>query len=138
MESDPNYGFLTPARRATLRALATAFVPEIGQASPNQWATLEETLEHAIAQRPAAVQRQLAAFLKLLGVTARFRFGRSLTRTPAPDLSRFLEQLARSPIPMIRRGVWGLRTLVMMGWYTQPDVAAAIGYHASPAGWSAR
>ena len=138
MESDPIYRFLAGSRRDVLRALAPAFVPEIGKATPEQWAALEETLENALAQRSPALPRQLAAFLKLIAVAARFRFGRSLTRTPATDLSRFLEQLARSSIPMMRRGVWGLRTLVMLGWYTQPDVAATIGYHASPAGWSAR
>ena len=39
---------------------------------------------------------------------------------------------------LFRRGVWGLRTLVMMGWYTNPSVIAALGYRASAAGWEAR
>ena len=37
-----------------------------------------------------------------------------------------------------RSGIWGLRTLVFLGYYTRDDVAAFIGYRAHRDGWSAR
>ena len=43
--------------------------------------------------------------------------------------------LERAPFRLIRRGVWGLRTLVLMGYYTQPEVIAGLGYRADRAGW---
>jgi hypothetical protein len=51
---------------------------------------------------------------------------------------RLLEWFAHSPLLPFRRGIWGLRTLVMLGWYTQPGVIAALGYRADPRGWEAR
>lgn len=138
MESDPNLSFLTPTRREVLRALAPAFVPEIVGATPAQWAALEATLEHAVAQRPGGIRRQLGWFLRLLAMAGYLRFGRPLTRIRLPDRTRLLERLSRSPLLMVRRGVWGLRTLVMMGWYTQPEVMQGLGYRAKPEGWSAR
>lgn len=130
--------FIDPDRRELLRALAPAFVPEIEAASPEQWEALERTFEHAVAQRSLEVRRQLGLFLKLLELLGWLRFGRSLTRTTVPNRTGFLDRLSRSPVLMVRRGVWGLRTLIMMGWYTQPEVARAIGYRASREGWSAR
>jgi hypothetical protein len=130
--------FLTAARREILRALAPAFVPEVEAASAVQWAALEATIAHAVAQRPPGVRRQLAWFLRLLVMAGYVRFGRPLTRIRLADRNRFLERLSRSPLLPVRRGVWGLRTLVMMGWYTQPEVIRAMGYRARPEGWSAR
>ena len=49
-----------------------------------------------------------------------------------------LESFARSPVLLFRRGTWGLRTLIMLGWYTQPSVIAGLGYRAHPSGWDAR
>ena len=130
--------FITPDRRGLVRALAPAFVPEIETASPEQWEALERTFEHAVGLRSLEVRRQLGLFLKLLALLGWLRYGRSLTRTSVPTRTRFLDRLSRSPVLMVRRGVWGLRTLIMMGWYTQHGVIQSIGYRASREGWSAR
>jgi len=84
------------------------------------------------------MQRQVALFVRLLGVAARIRHGQALPALDPVRRTRLLESFARSPLLLFRRGVWGLRTLVMMGWYTQPGVRSAIGYRASAAGWAAR
>ena len=129
---------ITAARREILRGLAPVFVPEVETASAVQWAALEATIAHAVAQRPPGIQRQLGWFLRLLAVAAYVRFRRPLARISLVDRSRLLERLSRSPLLPVRRGVWGLRTLVMLGWYSQPEVSSAIGYRARPEGWSAR
>lgn len=121
-----------------LRALAETFVPEIAAASPAQWAAVESTVAGALAARPPALQRQVSLFVRVLGVAARVRYGRSLPALDPAQRTRLLEGLARSPLLLLRRGVWGLRTLVMMGWYTQPGVMHSIGYRATAAGWAAR
>jgi hypothetical protein len=36
---------------------------------------------------------------------------------------------------LLRRGLWGIRTLAFMGYYIQESVREAIGYRASPEGW---
>lgn len=121
-----------------LRALVPAFVPETARATPAEWSALEATVDAALGRRPAALRRQVAAFLRLLDLYSRFRYFTALTRLGPADRSALLERFARSPLLLFRRGVWGLRTLVMMGWYTQDSVITALGYRARAEGWEAR
>ena len=113
-------------------------MPEIERAGEAEWQALEAALDRALAARPPAVRRQLALFLRLLSAAAWLRYGRPLARLDAARRGALLSGFARSPSLLLRRGIWGLRTLVMLGWYTQPGVAAAIGYRADPGGWEAR
>lgn len=95
-------------------------------------------MDRALAARPAAMRRQLGLFLLVLDAAARFRHLTRFTSLDPARRSALLESLSRSRLLLLRRGIWGLRTLVMLGWYTQPSVTGALGYRASPAGWDAR
>lgn len=130
--------FITSALRPRFHALAATFVPEIAAAGPVEWAALEAVVERALAERPAAMRRQLALFIRILDLAARLRHGAGLAALDPERRTAFLERIASSPVQLLRRGLWGLRTLVMLGWYTQPRVVAALGYRASGAGWDAR
>ena len=123
--------------RPAFRAAAAAFVPELAQASPATWERLEEIVGRALESRPRGLVRQLATFVRLVDGLARLRFGRPLARLDPARRTRLLRSLERAPLLAVRRGTWGLRTLVFMGYYTQPDVVAAIGYRAEPRGWDA-
>ena len=122
--------------RPKLRALACCFIPETADASETQWAELEATVTRAVAARPPALARQLAALIRLLDGLALLRYGRGLAGLDPVRLTRLLERLAHSRLLLLRRGIWGLRTLLQLGWYTQSSVTAALGYRAEPAGWS--
>jgi hypothetical protein len=124
--------------RGPFRALAVTFVPEIARAAPTQRDELERIVSTALAARPASLRRQVLLFIWILDGLSLVRHGRRLARLDPARRTALLQSLARSPRLLIRRGVWGLRTLVMMGYYAQPDVQARLGYRASPAGWEAR
>jgi hypothetical protein len=49
--------------------------------------------------------------------------------------AKFLEEVERSPLLLVRRGFWGIRTLIMMGYYARPEAKAEIGYRATGRGW---
>jgi hypothetical protein len=127
---------LDPVRRP-FRAAAETFVPELAGADAETWARLEATVAAALAQRPASMVRQLVAFVRLVDAWALLRRGRRLARLAPPRRAALLHGLERAPLLPVRRGVWGLRTLVFMGYYTQPAVVAALGYRADPNGWEA-
>jgi hypothetical protein len=129
---------LTSSLRPAFRALATSFVPETDRADAAQWTALEQTIERALAARPPRLRRQIALFVRLLDISARLRHGHSLAALDGFRRTALLERFAASRLLLFRRGVWGLRTLVMLGWYTQPAVVLALGYRASAAGWEAR
>ena len=113
-------------------------VPETAGLNSAGWSALERTVAAAIAARPPNVQRQVRLFLRAIEWLPLFRYGRPFTRLDPRRRERFLASLQSSPLLLIRRGFWGLRTLILMGYYTQADVIGAIGYRADPRGWSVR
>ena len=124
--------------RHILRAVATTVVPESASLDERAWTELEAVVSRALADRDDRVRRQLVAFLRLIQVLPLTRHGKPFTRLSPMRRTALLESMERSPVTLIRRGIWGLRTLIFMGYYTRDDVAAAIGYRANAAGWAAR
>lgn len=124
--------------RLALRSLAATFVPETTSATVSEWNALEARVEEALAARSPAVRRQLGLFVRVLETAALLRHRTRLTALDARRRGALLDSFARSPILLFRRGTWGLRTLIMLGWYTQSSVTAALGYRAHPGGWDAR
>jgi len=125
-------------RREAFRAVAESVVPEAARLDPAEWNDVERIVARAIAARPARLQRQLALLLRFLEWIPLFRYGRRFSRLDPARRARFLDSLQTSRLLLARRGIWGLRTLVLMGYYGRPRAAAAIGYRADPRGWEAR
>lgn len=129
---------IPPPLRDALRPLAVSFVPEIAGASAAEWSELERRIMQALEARPPAVRRQLGVFVRVLEGASWIRYRTRLAGLDSRRRTALLESFAGSPVLLFRRGIWGLRTLVLLGWYTQPSVVSALGYRASPAGWEAR
>jgi hypothetical protein len=129
---------ITTTNRPTFRALATTVVPEAAQLAAHEWSELEAIIEQAVADRPARVQRQLALFLRALNAFARMRTARSFHKLEDAARARVLAALQDSPVLLLRRGMWGIRTLVLMGYYARPSAGHEIGYRADVRGWEAR
>ena len=121
-----------------LRAVVVTAVPEAATLSDAGWRDAETIIARALAARPARVRRQLALFLRVLDVISIVRHGRPLAALGPAESTHLLEALSQSRLLLLRRGVWGLRTLAFMGYYARPEAAQAIGYRASAAGWDAR
>jgi hypothetical protein len=120
-----------------LRAAAAAIVPEAETMSADEWASFDGVIGMALAQRPPAVRRQLGLFLRVLDGVAVLRTGHRFPTLSLERRSRLLHALERGPVLLLRRGVWGLRTMVFMGYYARPGAAHEIGYRADPRGWEA-
>lgn len=74
--------------------------------------------------------RQLHLLLRALDLLPVLTRGRRLRSLAPDDREAFLARVQDAPILLVRRGLWGLRTLVFMGHYGRPEVQAAIGYGA--------
>ena len=129
--------FLAPVRRP-FRALASVFIPEIAGADDAAWLRVEGIVAAALTNRPPALRRQILLLVKSLDMLSLLRYRRRLAALDEPTRSRLIEDIASSRVLLLRRGVWGLRTLVQMGWYGQPEVQSALGYRAVVTGWEAR
>ncbi len=128
---------LAPVRVA-FRALATTFVPEAAGLDERGWADAEAICEQFLASKPDAVRRQVLLLIRLLDFLPRLRWGRRFTALDAERRRRFLEALQNAPLLLLRRGIWGVRSIAFMGYYARPEAAAAIGYRADKRGWDAR
>jgi hypothetical protein len=120
------------------RALASTIVPEAARLDEKGWRELAAIVETALADRPAAVKRQLGALVGALQWMPVARWGRPVTALDGSRRARFLASVEDAPVLLLRRGFWGLRTLVFMGYYARPEAAKEIGYRADPKGWEAR
>ena len=120
------------------RAVATCVVPEAARLDAAQWDEMEAIVARAIAARSQSVRRQLSLFLILLEWLPLLRYARRLSRLDDARRTNFLDRLQRAPILLLRRGFWGVRTLILMGYYGRPAAAAEIGYRADARGWEAR
>ena len=120
------------------RALAATFVPEAGALDERGWVEAEAIVERFLRTRPAAIQRQLRLLIRLLDLLPLFRYGRRFRTLDAARRLRFLEATQNAPVLLLRRGIWGLRTVAFMAYYERPGAAAEIGYRADARGWEAR
>ncbi|MBI4409360.1 MAG: hypothetical protein HY561_06600 [Gemmatimonadetes bacterium] len=123
--------------RPVFRAIAATVVPEAARLGEAEWSELEGSVEKAVAERPPKMRRQLRLLIRTLELLPVFRYGRRFSRLDAAARRRFLEKIQDSPILLLRRGFWGLRTLVLLGYYTRAAAAGEIGYAADPRGWDA-
>lgn len=123
--------------RSVFRALAMTIVPEASRLGEDEWADLERIVEYALSRRPARMRRQLVLFIRVLSFLPLLRWGRTFRGLDDARRARFLHAVERSRVLLVRRGMWGLRTMVFMGYYARPEAAAEIGYRADPRGWEA-
>ena len=124
--------------RGTLRAMADVILPGPEALDEEGWLRAEAIMEGALASRPATVKKQIRAFLRLLNLLPLATTGHTLRNLPPGRRTAFLEAVQRSRLALLRRGLWGVRTLLFMGYYNQDAVRLEIGYRAHPGGWEAR
>ncbi len=82
----------------------------------------------ALADRPASIRRQFALFLGLLRWAPLLRFGAPFHRLAPKRQDAVLRWFMDAPHAKLRGGMWGLRALVFMGYYAQPETWPAARY----------
>jgi hypothetical protein len=118
---------LTPAQQAILRAALEAMVPE-GAGLPGSAADVAEGVRAFCA---GAGFRALGPALRLLDVSPflvpPFRL-RRFSRLPLETRVVLLEAHEQSRFVPRRAAVHALKQVVMLAYYSRPDVEAALGY----------
>ena len=120
---------------AIFRAVVSTIVPEAAALDAQGWHDLHQVVEALLRDRPEYLKRQLRFFLRAIQWLPVLRCGRPFTRLNPAARARVLAHLQNDRIQKVRVGFWGLRTIVLAGYYGRPQAAQAIGYAASPRGW---
>jgi hypothetical protein len=124
--------------RDIFRDVAKTIVPEANALDETSWAEMEANIERGLATRPAKIRRQLRLLVRVLNLLPILRYGKSFRSLDHERRTAFLLSVESAPLVLFRRGFWGLRTFVFMGYYNLDTVREAIGYRAHPDGWEAR
>jgi hypothetical protein len=122
---------------AIFRAVVSTIVPEAAELDDEGWRDLLQVIEALLYHRPESLKRQLRLFLIAIQWLPLVRFGRPFTRLNPTARTRVLAHLQNDRIQKVRTGFWGLRTIVLAGYYGRSQAAHEIGYRADPRGWEA-
>jgi hypothetical protein len=119
------------------RAVVTTIVPESASLDQKGWSDLESVVAALLRDRPESLKKQLRMFLRFIQWLPVVRYGRPFTSLDSAARTRVLAHLQNDRIQRVRVGFWGLRTIVLAGYYARPEAAQSIGYGASARGWEA-
>jgi len=133
MASSPPH-LLSGHQRRFLRALGHTLVPETRGLSAERQARFFAIIDTMLATRPRRVVRLLRVFLVVLRWFPLLRFGGRLDRLDEKRRTKALCWFEDCPSVSVRTGFWSVKTLIYMGYYAQPEVAAELGYTPSRTG----
>ena len=120
--------FLSREKAEFLRVLASRIVPETDSLDASGLGRFFGIIDEALGEREPAVRRQFAVFLGVLRWAPLIRFGGPFEGLPAARQDAVLRWFESCPVDLLRKGTWGLKTMVFMGYYAQPETNALVGY----------
>ena len=85
-------------------------------------------IDDALQDREASVRRQFAVFLGVLRWAPLVRYGSPLDKLSADRQDAVLRWFEDCPVSLIRKGFWGLKAMIFMGYYGQPETNELVGY----------
>ncbi|MBI4063763.1 MAG: hypothetical protein HY401_05625 [Elusimicrobia bacterium] len=93
-----------------------------------------EIIEGTLSGKPVKLQKQFKVFLIVIKILSFLRFGRIFERLGASQQEVILHFLQDGPIVIFRKGFWGLKALIFMGYYGRQKIGPEIHYTPSKRG----
>ena len=109
-------------------AIAPRIVPASAEATPEARDAMMALIEGTLASRTPAMRRQFRLFLRVLRWLPLVRYLRPLDCLDGARQDAALRWFQDHPVQVIRGGFWGVRTLVLLGYYGQPANGPSISY----------
>jgi len=125
---------LTPSQKDFLLRLAPRIVPESSSLASGGREEFFRIIAEALEARPASMRRQFSLFLSILRWAPLLRYGALLDALPPHNQDAVLRWFQNSPVALLRKGFWGLKTLIFMGYYGRPEVGGSVHYTPSKQG----
>jgi hypothetical protein len=111
-----------------LRLIAGRIVPEFADLDLAGEARFFHIIDEALQAREPSVRRQFGVFLGVLRWAPLIRFGSPLDRLSPERQNASLRWFEDCPVSLLRKGFWGLKAMVFMGYYGQPETNELVGY----------
>jgi len=119
---------LSSGKADFLRVLAARIVPETAELDPAGRNRFDTIIDQALAGRDPEVRRQFATFLGVVRWAPLPRFGRPFEKLSGEHQDAVLRWFEDCPVGLLRSGTWGLKAMVFMGYYGQPETNHLVGY----------
>jgi hypothetical protein len=120
---------LTDKQAAFFGLVAESITPEVVSLDADGRRRMAEIVDTALQDRDEGVRKQFATFLGVIRWAPVARFGRPFDRLDTQRRDATLRWFQDCPVALLRQGFWGLKALVFMGYYGQPETREEIGYH---------
>jgi hypothetical protein len=128
MDSPERQPVLGSGQQRFLLCLAACIVPQSAGAPPQVTDPLLAAVDQELRPRPRLQQFEFKLLLfAIRWMTVPFSLHR-FERLPGERQARWLSFLENAPLTLLRVGIWGLKTLVFLGYYTQDGVQQRILY----------
>lgn len=120
--------FLTGANRERFLALQALLVPRSQTLSTEEREAGLVLVNTLVGRMPQANQKKLRMFLLLIDLMSYIFMLRPFRKLPVVVQLRLLWFLFDGPVPLLRKGFWGLNSLAKLSVYGQPSIYPQIGY----------
>jgi hypothetical protein len=119
---------LTQEKSEFLWILANRIVPETVELDEQGRKRFFDIVDGALLDRPASVRGQFATFLGVIRKGPVFRYGKTFEKLTPVCQDAVLHWFEDCPVGLLRKGFWGLKAMVFMGYYGQPETNELVGY----------
>jgi hypothetical protein len=119
---------LSDKQEAIFMTIAETVTPEVADLDGDGRARMTAIVDTALMDRNATMRKQFGTFLGVIRVAPLLRYGRTFGGLDPVRRHAVLAWLQDCPVGLLRQGFWGLKALVFMGYYGQPEHWGEIGY----------
>ena len=119
---------LTQEKADFFWVLAKRIVPETVELDEDGRRRFFDIIDGALLDRPDNVRRQFSTFLSVIKKAPLIRYGKSFEKLTGDCQDAVLCWFEDCPVGLLRKGFWGLKAMVFMGYYGQPETNPVVGY----------
>lgn len=120
--------FLAGKREKKFRAIQNCLVPLSKDFTQEQQKISNDTINLLLSTKPAAIRFKISLFLTFIDLLSLILKMRPFSSLKDESKIEILTKFFDSPVPLMRKGFWGINTLAKIGVYTQPSTYSIIGY----------
>lgn len=117
-----------PDKEAFLVAVARRVVPEVAMLDERGLVHFTAIIDRALGDRSEEVRTKFGTFLSVLRWAPVVRYGAPFDRLAPRRQDAVLRWFEDAPIGLLRKGLWGLKSMVFMGYYARAEAWDEIGY----------
>lgn len=119
---------LAGRRRQTFLAIAEEIIPADDSGPGAGTIATAALADWAIARLDPSLQKLLVVFLTVWEFLGILFAGKPFTSLSSEARQRQMRWFESAPLPRLRTGFFGIRAMILMGFYCREDVWPSIGY----------